>query len=348
MDLQHSTGTPSLMPHREQALRHWLQQDLQLPLQDLQPASSDASFRRYFRVFLPDGLTRIAMDAPPPQEDTGPFVRIAAQLRGLGLNAPVVHAAEPEQGFLLLDDLGQQAYLGCLDSGSVNHLYSDAMRALLQLQRCQDDGTLPRYDAALLRSEIQLFVDWFLHRHLGLDLDAEIALGSVFGHLIDSALAQPQVCVHRDYHSRNLMKLQQDNPGVIDFQDAVWGPVTYDLVSLLRDCYIDWPRAQVEDWARDYHQQAMDAGLLQGHALASDFSQFLRWFDWMGVQRHLKAIGIFARLHHRDGKSGYLGDIPRTLGYVREVSHRYPELAPLYTLLTQVVDPAWQVLQDSQ
>ena len=144
------------------------------------------------------------------------------------------------------------------------------------------------------------------------------------------------------------MKLQQDNPGVIDFQDAVWGPVTYDLVSLLRDCYIDWPRAQVEDWARDYHQQAMDAGLLQGHALASDFSQFLRWFDWMGVQRHLKAIGIFARLHHRDGKSGYLGDIPRTLGYVREVSHRYPELAPLYTLLTQVVDPAWQVLQDSQ
>jgi aminoglycoside/choline kinase family phosphotransferase len=200
----------------------------------------------------------------------------------------------------------------------------------------------------LLRSEIQLFVDWFLHRHLGLDLDAEIALGSVFGHLIDSALAQPQVCVHRDYHSRNLMKLQQDNPGVIDFQDAVWGPVTYDLVSLLRDCYIDWPRAQVEDWARDYHQQAMDAGLLQGHALASDFSQFLRWFDWMGVQRHLKAIGIFARLHHRDGKSGYLGDIPRTLGYVREVSHRYPELAPLYTLLTQVVDPAWQVLQDSQ
>jgi aminoglycoside/choline kinase family phosphotransferase len=336
------------MPHREQALRHWLQNDLQLPVEDLQPASSDASFRRYFRVFLPDGLTRIAMDAPPPQEDTRPFVRIAAQLRDLGLNAPVVHAAEPEQGFLLLDDLGQQAYLSCLDADSVGHLYGDAMQALLQLQRCQDDGSLPRYDATLLRNEMQLFVDWFLQRHLGLDLAADVGLESVFARLVESAQAQPQVYVHRDYHSRNLMHLSEDNPGVIDFQDAVWGPITYDLVSLLRDCYIDWPRGQVEDWVRDYHQQAMDAGLLRGPSLASDFGQFLRWFDWMGVQRHLKAIGIFARLHHRDGKSGYLADIPRTLTYVRDVSGRYAELAPLHNFIAQVVDPAWQSLQEGR
>lgn len=334
------------MPHREQALRHWLQNDLQLPVEDLQPASSDASFRRYFRVFLPNGLTRIAMDAPPPQEDTRPFVRIAAQLRDLGLNAPVVHAAESEQGFLLLDDLGQQAYLSCLDADSVGHLYGDAMQALLQLQRCQDDGSLPRYDATLLRNEMQLFVDWFLQRHLGLDLATDVGLESVFVRLVESAQVQPQVCVHRDYHSRNLMHLSGANPGVIDFQDAVWGPITYDLVSLLRDCYIDWPRGQVEDWVRDYHQQAMDAGLLQGHALALDFDQFLRWFDWMGVQRHLKAIGIFARLHHRDGKSGYLGDIPRTLTYVRDVSGRYAELASLHNFIAQVVDPAWQSLQE--
>jgi aminoglycoside/choline kinase family phosphotransferase len=334
------------MPHREQALRHWLQNDLQLPVEDLQPASSDASFRRYFRVFLPNGLTRIAMDAPPPQEDTRPFVRIAAQLRDLGLNAPVVHAAESEQGFLLLDDLGQQAYLSCLDADSVGHLYGDAMQALLQLQRCQDDGSLPRYDATLLRNEMQLFVDWFLQRHLGLDLATDVGLESVFVRLVESAQVQPQVCVHRDYHSRNLMHLSGANPGVIDFQDAVWGPITYDLVSLLRDCYIDWPRGQVEDWVRDYHQQAMDAGLLQGHALALDFDQFLRWFDWMGVQRHLKAIGIFARLHHRDGKSGYLGDIPRTLTYVRDVSGRYVELASLHKFIAQIVDPAWQSLQE--
>ena len=336
------------MPHREQALRHWLQNDLQLHVEDLQPASSDASFRRYFRVFLPNGLTRIAMDAPPPQEDTRPFVRIAAQLRDLGLNAPVVHAAESEQGFLLLDDLGQQAYLSCLDADSVGHLYGDAMQALLQLQRCQDDGSLPRYDATLLRNEMQLFVDWFLQRHLGLDLATDVGLESVFVRLVESAQVQPQVCVHRDYHSRNLMHLSGANPGVIDFQDAVWGPITYDLVSLLRDCYIDWPRGQVEDWVRDYHQQAMDAGLLQGHALALDFDQFLRWFDWMGVQRHLKAIGIFARLHHRDGKSGYLGDIPRTLTYVRDVSGRYPELASLHNFIAQVVDPAWQSLQEGR
>jgi aminoglycoside/choline kinase family phosphotransferase len=336
------------MPHREQALRHWLQNDLQLPVEDLQPASSDASFRRYFRVFLPNGLTRIAMDAPPPQEDTRPFVRIAAQLRDLGLNAPVVHAAESEQGFLLLDDLGQQAYLSCLDADSVGHLYGDAMQALLQLQRCQDDGSLPRYDATLLRNEMQLFVDWFLQRHLGLDLATDVGLESVFVRLVESAQVQPQVCVHRDYHSRNLMHLSGANPGVIDFQDAVWGPITYDLVSLLRDCYIDWPRGQVEDWVRDYHQQAMDAGLLQGHALALDFAQFLRWFDWMGVQRHLKAIGIFARLHHRDGKSGYLGDIPRTLTYVRDVSGRYAELASLHNFIAQVVDPAWQSLQEGR
>jgi aminoglycoside/choline kinase family phosphotransferase len=336
------------MPHREQALRHWLQNDLQLPVEDLQPASSDASFRRYFRVFLPNGLTRIAMDAPPPQEDTRPFVRIAAQLRDLGLNAPVVHAAESEQGFLLLDDLGQQAYLSCLDADSVGHLYGDAMQALLQLQRCQDDGSLPRYDATLLRNEMQLFVDWFLQRHLGLDLATDVGLESVFVRLVESAQVQPQVCVHRDYHSRNLMHLSGANPGVIDFQDAVWGPITYDLVSLLRDCYIDWPRGQVENWVRDYHQQAMDAGLLQGHALALDFDQFLRWFDWMGVQRHLKAIGIFARLHHRDGKSGYLGDIPRTLTYVLDVSGRYAELASLHNFIAQVVDPAWQSLQEGR
>lgn len=325
------------VPQRLEQLNTWLGRDLGLPRYDIAPASSDASFRRYFRIRF-DGESRIVMDAPPDKEDSRPFVRIARALHGIGLNVPQILAEDLAQGFLLLSDLGSEQYLGALHADSVNRLYGDAMGALLTLQACgpqQDE--LPPYDEALLLREMELFREWYLGRHLQLTLsDSEQRLlDETFRLLAQSALAQPQVAVHRDYHSRNLM-VAPHNPGILDFQDAVHGPVTYDLVSLLRDCYIAWPRAQVEAWALGYQELAIDSGILRGR----DEERFLRWFDWMGVQRHLKATGIFARLNHRDGKPGYLKDIPRTLGYVREVAGRYSELAPLSALLDERVPTA--------
>ena len=320
------------MNDREQLLRQWLDAVLPAPLTRIAPASSDASFRRYFRVWR-DGQTRIVMDAPPDKEDCRPFIAIAQALRGLGLNAPDVLAADLDQGWLLLTDLGSRQYLAELDSHRAPRLYDDALAALARLQTggAPDSTLLPPYDAALLHREMELFRDWFLGRLLGLELreDEHHALDQAFTLLAGNALEQPQVWVHRDYHSRNLMITHPDNPGILDFQDAVVGAVTYDLASLLRDCYIAWPRSQVETWALDYRLRLRALGM---NGL-DDAGQFLRWFDLMGVQRHLKAVGIFARLYLRDGKSGYLGDIPRTLNYVLEVTDRYAELADLQSLL---------------
>lgn len=315
----------------------WLNDSLALNVQQILPASADASFRRYFRVGL-DGRSLIAMDAPPSHEDVRPFLQVAELMRAAGVHVPGVHAAQIEQGFLLLDDFGSSAYLDCLNADTVNQLYGDALAMLLRLQRGAAPATsaLPAYDAALLHREMELFRDWFLQRTLGLSLSADehAQLDTVWAYLIEQALQQPRVVVHRDYHSRNLMHVEHNNPGVLDFQDAVIGPITYDLVSLLRDCYIAWPRAQVETWATGYAAQLRAAGLLS----AND-AQFIQWFDLMGVQRHLKAIGIFARLNLRDGKPGYLQDIPRTFNYVVEVGARYPMLADWTDWLNRRVAP---------
>ncbi len=324
------------MPLRFEQLNHWLTNTLGLPAYEIAPASSDASFRRYFRITF-GGESRIVMDAPPDKEDSRPFVSIAKQLHAVGLNVPEILAEDLEQGFLLLSDLGTQQYLSALSIDTVDRLYGDALGALAVLQTCGPGAeSLPDYNEALLRREMDLFRDWYLGRHLGLTSgkSEEAVLDEAFTLLVENALDQPQVSVHRDYHSRNLM-VSAHNPGILDFQDAVHGPVTYDLVSLLRDCYIDWPRERVEKWVLGYHDIAIDHGILRG----PQEERFLRWFDLMGVQRHLKATGIFARLNHRDGKSGYLNDIPRTLGYVVEVSGRYPELGTFKRLLEERVLP---------
>jgi N-acetylmuramate 1-kinase len=318
---------------RFDALSAWVAQTLGDGRCTLRPASSDASFRRYFRVRTADGASFIAMDAPPDQEDCRPFVRIAGAFRRVGLNVPEIIAQRLEQGFLLMTDLGDRLYLGALNDTTVDKLYGDAMQALLKLQcdAAPDPARLPLYDRKLLYGEMELFREWYLQRHLGLKLGASehAALDEVFGHLAGAALEQPRVVVHRDYHSRNLLVTEVDNPGILDFQDAVIGPVTYDLVSLLRDCYVAWPPLRIEAWVRKYWALASRVGVPVGR----DERGFSRWFDLTGVQRHLKATGIFARLNYRDGKPNYLRDIPRVLAYIRGVAQRYPELRKLEQLL---------------
>ena len=315
------------MPERLHLLEHWLEQSCRLPKHEIAPASADASFRRYFRVVLPDGQTLIAMDAPPEKEDCRPFVEVAGRMRHAGLHVPKIVAQDLEQGFLLMEDLGSRDYLDVLTPDTADSLYADAIAALLRLQANAPVAGLPLYDRPMLAREMQLFPQWLLGEHLALALDAgeQGVLEAAFEHLIENALAQPVVCVHRDFHSRNLMLVDVDNPGVIDFQDAVAGPVSYDLVSLLRDCYVRWPPEQVDRWISGYYRAARSAALLE----ANDEQTFREWFDLMGVQRHLKAAGIFARLNHRDGKSGYLADIPRTLGYIVEVGRRVPSMQDL-------------------
>lgn len=317
---------------RKQVLREWLNEVLLMSPRRIAPASSDASFRSYFRVWC-DDQTHIVMDAPPDKEDCRPFVAIAQAMRTLGLNTPEVLASDLDLGLLLLTDLGSRQYLAELDQQSAPNLYADALGALTRLQVGGDPASslLPPYDSALLHREMELFREWFLGKLLGLELSADehYILDQAFAVLANNALEQPRVWVHRDYHSRNLMITDPDNPGVLDFQDAVVGAVTYDLVSLLRDCYIAWPREQVEIWVLDHRARLRALGMTG----LEDADQFLCWFDLMGIQRHLKATGIFARLNLRDGKAGYLPDIPRTLGYVLEVASRYPELANLCRLL---------------
>ncbi len=319
---------------RVKAMKVWLSSLFGHDNYHLSIASGDASFRRYFRVQIED-QTWIVMDAPPAKEDCRPFVDISTAFLKLGLHAPVVLQQDLQQGFLLLSDLGQQQYLQVLNKDNVERLYGDALAALATLQAGgAQHYDFPIYDDALLMTEMYLFRDWLLNKHLGINLQAQdqAMLEQAFKFLSASATAQPQVPVHRDYHSRNLMVNKEHNPGILDFQDAVLGPVSYDLVSLLRDCYIAWPRQQVEQWVKGYHELALQSGILH----EENEELFLRWFDLMGVQRHLKAAGIFARLNHRDHKSGYLQDIPRTVAYIIEVSSRYPELAELHRFLTAI------------
>lgn len=325
------------MPQRLRQLERWLVHGCRLPPHTLEPASADASFRRYFRITLADASTLIAMDAPPDREDCRPFVAVAARMAQAGLHVPQIVAQDLEQGFLLLEDLGSRSYLHALNGQTAAPLYADAMRALLRLQTAASAAGLPAYDRPMLVREMQLFPEWLLERHLGIALDEgeQAMLAASFDVLIDNALAQPVVCVHRDYHSRNLMVVDGSNPGVIDFQDAVAGPLTYDLVSLLRDCYVRWPGERVDAWVGDYYHKACDAGLLG----TADAATFLAWFDLMGVQRHLKAAGIFARLNHRDGKPGYLDDVPRTLGYIVEVGRRRPDVRELASFIESRVMP---------
>jgi aminoglycoside/choline kinase family phosphotransferase len=328
------------MSERLAELQRWLRDGLGITDPQLQPASADASFRRYFRL---TGVspTLIAMDAPPPQEDCRPFVTLAGLFGDLGLNVPRVLDANLARGFLLLGDLGNDTYLRALTANNADRLYGDALDALMTLQRAPiPDYAFPEYDRPMLLREMGLFREWYLEQHLGLvisDADGAV-IDAAFALLADSALEQPRVCVHRDFHSRNLMVTATDNPGILDFQDAVVGPLTYDLVSLLRDCYIAWPRARVEAWAEGYRRRLLTNGLLAD----DDAGQFMAWFDRMGMQRHLKAIGIFARLYRRDGKPGYLDDIPRTLGYVREVAARTPALAEFSRWLELDLGPALQ------
>ena len=322
------------MSERLAELQNWLHDELGLGTFTIAPASSDASFRRYFRV-TSDQHSHIVMDAPPDKEDCGPFMAIAAAMAGLGLNVPRILEADVKRGFLLMSDLGSVDYLQALNEQTVERLYGDAMQSLLLLQAGPtSEAGIPEYDRALLLREMTLFRDWYVLRHLQVAMSEVISevLEQTFTFLAEEALGQPRVWVHRDYHSRNLMVTVVDNPGILDFQDAVIGPVTYDLVSLLRDCYVRWPQQQVMRWLRDYLAISQANGGLSG----VDEQQFVRWFDLMGAQRHLKAIGIFARLNYRDAKPGYLQDIPRTLAYVLEVSARYPELNPLQRLLAEL------------
>lgn len=305
-------------------LTHWL--DEVLPGHDApRPASSDASFRRYFRVFCGD-QPWIVMDAPPEQEDCRPFIAVSAALNRAGVQVPKVHAQDLSQGFLLLDDLGQDTLLVRLSSIDSDAAYRAAIDMLVRIQQAEAQD-LPPYDEALLRREMNLFKDWYIgvHRQQCWTARQQAAWDRVVEQLCAAALAQPRVFVHRDYHSRNLMWPGDGSVGVLDFQDAVHGPITYDLVSLLRDCYVAWPADQLAAWLAYYHEQASAAGLP-----VADLATLRRDLDWMGVQRHLKAVGIFARLNHRDGKASYLEDIPRTLTYLRDVSAAYPELAFLH------------------
>ena len=318
-------------------MRLWAGQILGSDDFELRPASSDASFRRYWRLIQAD-TTRVLMDAPPDLEDCGRFADLSRRFRAVGLNTPEVYAEDRADGFLMLTDFGDRVYLGELTEDTADRLYGDALGALAIIQARVPTAGLPSYDEPFLRREMGLFREWFLGSLPDFVLAPEesAALAVVEDRLVASALEQPRVCVHRDYHSRNLMLTEAGNPGILDFQDAVAGPVTYDLVSLLRDCYIAWPAERVTDWASGYFHRARRSGVLGG----DDLGLFLRWLDLMGVQRHLKACGIFARLNRRDGKPHYLADIPRTLGYVREVSGRYPELEGLSRLLDTRVLPA--------
>ncbi len=332
MDNQHTD-------HRQQALIQWLQIVLPHSEFKLTTASADASFRRYFRVHLQD-RTLIAMDAPPPQENCEPFVRIAKLFGDAGVHVPQVLAQDLTQGFLLLSDLGDTTYLSKLNDASAPALYHDASQALIKLQLASRAGVLPDYDDALLTREMQLFPDWYIAKHLGIHLDEKqrAVLSSTFAMLNKNILSQGQVYVHRDYHARNLM-VCDDNPGVLDFQDAVYGAITYDLVSLFKDAYIRWDEEKIIDWLVRYWQNARKQSL----PVPEDFSEFYRDFEYMGAQRHIKILGIFARLYHRDGKDGYLKDMPLVMDYLRRACERYIELKPLLRLLDTLENRQAQV-----
>ncbi len=333
------------MPDQDVRLQHlkvWLDEQLAILFADqgwgavppatLTAASSDASFRRYFR-WEGEGKSFVVMDAPPPQENCKPFVDIAFLLAKSGINVPKIYAEDLECGFLLLNDLGNKTYLDVIDGENADALFSDALQALLAFQQLPMVAPLPSYDVALLRRELELFPEWYVKRELGVEFDSaqQQQWQQISDLLIDSALAQPKVLVHRDYMPRNLM-LSEPNPGVLDFQDAVYGPVTYDVTCLFKDAFLSWPEERVRGWLENYWQQASALNI----PVQSNFEDFLRASDLMGVQRHLKVIGIFARICHRDGKPRYLADVPRFFSYIEAVIARRPELAELQALFTSL------------
>ena len=317
---------------RQKLLEAWLRDHFPDKPFTLEPASEDASFRRYFRAIFANS-SLIVMDAPPAHEDCRPFVRVAQIFGEAGVNLPRVISQDLERGFLLLSDLGNTTYLETLNESNADALYGDAVDALIKIQLASRPGVLPEYDEALLRREMGLFPEWYLGRHLGAEPGEKQAaiLEQVFSCLVKNNLSQPKVYVHRDYHSRNLM-LTDPNPGILDFQDAVYGPITYDLVSLFRDAYIAWEEERVLDWVIRYWEKARKAGL----PVTSDFAGFYRDFEWMGAQRQLKVVGIFSRLHHRDGKARYLDDIPLVLAYLKRTCARYAELSPVLRLVDKI------------
>lgn len=327
---------------RQQHLIEWLRSIYPAHHIEIAPASADASFRRYFRVTLaekPDQtdlrVTRIAMDAPPPQEDCRPFVHVAELFARSGVNVPRIYAKNIEQGFLLLSDFGATTYLQDLQTGlSPRELYGAATDALIHIQLASVESELPPYDEALLRRELDLFPDWYVSKHLNILLSdkQKAALETVFRRILDNNLAQPRVAVHRDFHSRNLMVTPENSPGVLDFQDAVYGPITYDLASLFKDAYIHWDEDLVMDWLIRYWEKARKVGL----PVRSDFGDFYRDYEWMGVQRHIKVLGIFARLSHRDGKDSYLQDMPLVFNHLHRTCSRYIDLKPLQVLLEEL------------
>jgi aminoglycoside/choline kinase family phosphotransferase len=324
-------------------IHEWLSRDLGMKPERVEPASADASFRRYFRV-MNNGSTYIVMDAPPGKEDVRPYLKVTRLLETLGTHVPHVHQADMDRGLLLMEDLGGTHYLSRFNAGEdPERLYGDALNVLadIQVRGRSAAAELAPYDREPLAREVALMPEWFLGRHLSVALsDVESRMiARTFEFLVVEALAQPTVFVHRDFHSRNLMVAADRNPGVIDFQDALRGPVGYDLVSLLKDCYISWPRERVVRWVNGYRALLRSKGDAGAWLSGADDKEFLRWFDLIGVQRHVKVLGVFARLWYRDGKAGYLRDLPMTLEYVRDTCARYPELAEFGRFLEErVVD----------
>jgi len=324
------------MPDRYNSLQNWLTEILGTSAFNLKPASEDASFRTYHRLFLKN-KTFIVMDAPPEQENCKVFIKITKKLRACDVNVPIIHNVNIEQGFLLLSDLGNDLYLNKLNKSSIYELYSDALSTLVAIQVLVNVGGVDEYDKSLLISEMNLFREWLIEKHLNIKLsDGQVKiLTTLFDLLVNNALQQPKVFVHRDFHSRNLMVTKENNPGVIDYQDAVYGPISYDLVSILKDCYIKWPKEEIDKWVDFYLNKLYE----EKAQYRINRDEFVRWFDLMGVQRHLKASGIFARLFHRDGKHNFLEDIPRTLSYILDLKETYEELQPICIILEELVLP---------
>lgn len=326
---------------RELALKNWLQHCLPGETFDWAPASSDASFRRYFRLTLNDGRRFIAMDAPPELEDSRPFVQVADLLQQAGVRVPLRHQLDLAQGFMLLEDFGSTHYQDVLTPEQAPALYRMAMDSLVRMQQQVSPRGLPPFDAAMMLREMAIFDEWYLGQHLQATLDArwQERLQACKQALVDNLAAQSQVFMHRDYHCRNLMLLADGSLGIIDFQGAMQGPVGYDLASLLKDAYIDWPEEAVLDWVVRYWSAARKAGV----PVPDDIDTFYRDVEWAGVQRHLKVVGLFARLHHRDGKSAYLQDLPRVLDYLGRACRRYVALTPVARLLDELQGKQAQV-----
>ena len=331
---------------RLSALQDWLATLGLVDVASARPASADASFRRYFRVdTLPaaqaHGATLVAMDAPPERENVPAYVKLQGMLAAAGVSVPAIVAQDVERGFLLLSDLGTTTYLQQLDHDNASTMYAEALEALVKFQQASQPGVLPEYDRAFFLRELNLFPEWYIGKHLGATLtEAQSAeLQKVFDAILANATAQQQVYVHRDYHSRNLMWMDAGNPGVLDFQDAVYGPITYDIASLLRDAYVQWDEELVLDWVIRYWQHAKAVGL----PVNKDIDSFYKDFEYMALQRHLKILGIFCRLNYRDGKNHYLGDLPTVLDYVRKTANRYKDLKPLVRLLDTLEDKQPQV-----